>query len=72
MNTENIEKICNRVIKSKHIHESVVLVENSSGDFSCKWEYGGKDIEAPLLMASITKWFTAACILVLQEKGNYL
>lgn len=70
MNTENIEKICNRVIKSKHIHESVVLVENSSGDFSCKWEYGGKDIDAPLLMASITKWFTAACILVLQEKGK--
>ncbi|WP_252503867.1 serine hydrolase [Sporosarcina sp. Marseille-Q4943] len=70
METVKYEKIVNRLIKSKHIHESVLFIENMSGDFSYKNEYGGKNIDAPLLMASITKLFTTACILILREQGK--
>ncbi|WP_432360068.1 serine hydrolase domain-containing protein [Sporosarcina sp. UB5] len=70
MSTDKYEKIVNRLIKSKHIHECVLFVENMSGDFSYKNEYGGKNIDAPLLMASITKLFTTACILILREQGK--
>jgi len=64
------EKIFNQTIKSKLIHECVLFIENTSGDFSFKREYGGKNIDAPLLMASITKLFTTACILILRDQGK--
>ena len=65
-----IVKIFNRTIKSKQIHECVLFIENMNGDFSFKSEHGGKDIDAPLLMASITKLFTTACVLILREQGK--
>ena len=70
MVTPKIVKIFNRAIKSKQIHECVLFIENTNGDFSFKSEYGGKNIDAPLLMASITKLFTTACILILREQGK--
>ena len=30
----------------------------------------GKEVDSPLLMASITKLFTTACILIMQEQGK--
>lgn len=70
MKTKKIEKIFNRAVKSKQIHEGVLLVENTNQDFLYKNEYGGKNIDSPLLMASITKLFTTACILKLQKQGK--
>lgn len=65
-----ITKTFNRAIKSKHVHECILFIENTAGDFSYTREYGGKDIDAPLLMASITKLFTTASILKLYEQGE--
>lgn len=53
-----------------HIHESTFFVENSNGDFSYSNGYGGKDIDSPLLMASITKLFTTTCIFILRDQGK--
>lgn len=36
------EKTFGNVTKKKQIHESVLLVENSNGDVSYSFEYGGK------------------------------
>jgi CubicO group peptidase (beta-lactamase class C family) len=46
----------------------VLFVENTNGDFSYSNSYGGKELNSPLLMASITKLFTTTCILALQEQ----
>lgn len=56
--------------QKKHIHEGTLLVENTDGDFSYSKTYGGKDIETPFLIASITKLLTTTCIFVLQEQGK--
>ena len=63
-----IEKKFNQLTCSKQIHEAVLLVENSSGDFSVNFGYGGKTIDSPLQTASIGKLFTTACVLMLQEQ----
>lgn len=68
--TQTIDKIFNKITHSKHIHEAVLFVENTAGDYSYSNDYGGKDIDSPLLMASITKLFTTTCILALKEQGK--
>lgn len=65
---KTLDKIFNKTIASSQIHECVLLVENTSGDFSYSNGFGGKNINSPLLMASITKLFTTTCILALQEQ----
>ncbi|MEG1257212.1 serine hydrolase domain-containing protein [Clostridium sp.] len=65
-----LENIFNKTIASKQIHECVLFVEDASGNFSYKNGYGGRDLDSPLLMASITKLFTTTCILALQERGR--
>lgn len=67
---QTLEKIFNKTTGSNQIHESVLFVENTSGNFSYGNGYGGKSIDSPLLMASITKLFTTTCILALQEQGR--
>lgn len=70
MVTNKYDEIFSHVVKSRQIHESVLFIQNGNGDFSYKNEYGGKSIDAPLLMASITKLFTTTCILLLLEQGK--
>lgn len=70
MYSEKIEKIFNQSIKSKYVHECVLLVENSKGDFSYKNTFWEKSIDSPILMASITKMLTATAILILNEQGK--
>lgn len=67
---QKINKVFEKITKNKQIHESVLLMENSSGDFSYHLEYGGKKTDTPMLMASITKLFTTTCILMLREQGK--
>jgi CubicO group peptidase (beta-lactamase class C family) len=62
--------IFRNVTKKKQIHESVLLVENSNGDVSYSFGYGGKNIDTPFFIASITKLFTTTCIFILREQGK--
>lgn len=63
-----INKIFDRMTNNKLIHEAILLVENSSGDFSYHKGYGGKDIDTPFAMASITKLLTTTCIFILNDQ----
>lgn len=62
-------KVIDQMVHSRYIQEAIVLIENTSGDFSWSKGYGGRNIDSPLLMASIGKLFTTTCILILREKG---
>lgn len=62
-----IDKIFNKTVASSNIHESILFVENTQGDFSYNKGYGGKDINSPFIMASVTKLFTTTCIIILKE-----
>lgn len=44
------------------------MIENGSGDLNYINSYGGKEITSPIVIASITKLFTTACILILNEQ----
>lgn len=67
---QKVQKIFANVTKQKYIHEAVLLVENAKGDVSYRYEYGGKTIDSPILIASITKLFTTACLFMLREQGK--
>jgi CubicO group peptidase (beta-lactamase class C family) len=66
--TKKFEKIYNKFTNSKKINEGILLIENTNGDFSFSKGYGGKEINSPIIMASITKLFTTTCILILLEQ----
>lgn len=70
INEQKIDQLFERTIRSKQIHEAVLLVENTAGDVSYSKEYGGKHLDTPFLMASITKLFTTACVFILKEQGR--
>ncbi|MDR7871192.1 MAG: serine hydrolase domain-containing protein [Tissierellaceae bacterium] len=65
---ERFERTFNKFTNSKKIHEGILLIENTSGDFSFSKGYGGKKLDSPFLIASITKLFTTTCILILEEQ----
>lgn len=67
---QKINKVFGRFTKNKYIHEAVLLIENTNGDFSYQQDYGSKSIDTPFLMASITKLLTTTCILILKEQGK--
>ena len=69
MEASSCEKLFDKINKKTDIYESVVLVESGSGDFSFSKGYRGKEVNTPIVAASITKMFTAACILKLMEQG---
>lgn len=66
--TEKFEKVFDKFTNSKKINEGILLIENTNGDFSFSKGYGGKELDSPILMASITKLFTTTCILKLLEQ----
>lgn len=67
---QKFEKVFNKFTSSKKINEGILLIESTNEDFSFSKGYGGKELNSPLLMASITKLFTTACILILVEQGS--
>lgn len=69
MEASRCEKLFDKINKKTNIYESVVLVESGSGDFSFSKGYRGKEVNTPIAAASITKMFTAACILKLVAQG---
>lgn len=69
MDTTKVEKLFNRLTASEKIHEGVLLIENCTGDFSFSKAYK-RDLDTPMLMASITKLFTTTCIFALIQEGK--
>lgn len=67
---EKIDSAFNSLVKSRPVHECTLYIEDGSGDFSYKNSYGGKELDSPFFIASITKLFTTACILKLYEEGK--
>ena len=67
---KSIDNLFKKTIESKQVHECILYIENLNGDFTYENSYGGKDVNRPFLMASITKLFTTACILVLLEQNK--
>ncbi|MDD4773151.1 MAG: serine hydrolase [Eubacteriales bacterium] len=64
------EKVFSAMTKSKLIHEAVLIVENTEGDYSRCHTYGTKDADSPLLMSDTTRLFTSACVLALIDRGS--
>ena len=70
MNRQIIQKKFDSATASSQIHEACLLAENSKGDFSESFSYGGHNTSSPMLAASVTKLFTTTCILKLCEQGR--
>ncbi len=70
MNRQSWQRAFDAATRSKLIHEAVLMVENSPGDFSESFGYGGRDVDSPMIMASVTKMFTTACVLKICEDGR--
>lgn len=70
MNRQSLQKTFDGITKSKQVHEAVLFAENPANNFSESFSYGGRDIDTPMIMASITKMFTTACILKFCEEGK--
>ena len=45
--------------------KAVIYIESTDGKFSTSHNHGERTIDTPMLMASITKMFTSACVLIL-------
>ncbi len=69
MKTKSYDDLFDKYVQSKKIYESVVLIEKGTGETIFSKAYGGKDIDSPIIAASITKMFTAACIFILVQQG---
>lgn len=67
---QKAEKIFDNITNSHLVHEAILFIQNTNGDFSYSKGYGKKELNSPLLMASITKLFTATCIFILREHGK--
>lgn len=70
MKTKSYDDLFDKYIREKKIYESVVLIEKGTGETVFSRAYGGKDIDSPIIAASITKMFTAACIFILVRQGS--
>lgn len=70
MKTKSYDDLFNKYVQEKRIYESVVLIEKGTGETIFSKAYGGKDIDSPIIAASITKMFTAACIFILIQQGD--
>lgn len=69
MDFAKVEKLFKKLTSSDKVHESILLIENSSGDISFSREYK-RDLDTPMLMASVTKLFTTTCIYALAQEGK--
>lgn len=67
---EKMDQIFDKFTQKNSIKEGVLLIEDTKGTYSYQNSYGGKELDSPLLMASITKLFTTTCILILKKEGK--
>ena len=69
-NSQIIEYEFNKLTKSKLVHEAILLIENTKGDFRIEKGYGGRSAHSPMLTASVAKLFVTVCILIFKEQGK--
>ena len=69
MKAKHYDDLFDKYIRAKKVYESIVLIKNGTGDTIFSKAYGGKTIDSPIVAASITKMFTAACIFTLIQQG---
>lgn len=65
MKVKSYDDLFDKYIRAKKIYESVVLIKDGTGKTIFSKAYGEKNIDSPIIAASITKMFTAACIFTL-------
>ncbi len=70
MKIKSYDALFDKYMQEKGIYESVVLIGKGTGETIFLKAYGGKDIDSPIIAASITKMFTAACIFILVQQGS--
>lgn len=70
MGTDKVGIIFDRIAGLEAVHEAVLYIEDTSGGFRYNRSCGGKGLDTPMLMASITKMLTAACVLALDQQGK--
>lgn len=69
MNLFKTKRHFEKLTSSKKIHEAQLFITNSQGDFTYEKNYN-RDLDTPMLMASITKMVTASVIYILLEEGK--
>ena len=69
-NAQAFQRRFDAAVAPKNIHEAILLVENTTGDFSVSYGYGGRNTDSPIVIASVTKMFTATCVIKLAEEGR--
>lgn len=65
-----LDKIFTALTRSSKIHNLTTYIENTAGDASWHKGYGGKNIDSPMAMASITKLFITTCVAQLVQSGE--
>ncbi len=70
MTIKNFEKIFDKAMASAKAHECIAYIESSNGNFSWNKGYGGKGLDTSIIMASVSKLFTTACILAMQDQAK--
>jgi Beta-lactamase class C and other penicillin binding proteins len=69
-NAEVFQKRFDKAVAAENIYEAALYVENSTSNFSESYGYGGRDVDSPMIIASVTKMITAASVLKLCKKGQ--
>lgn len=67
---EKLDRVFSKFANNKNVNSAIAFVENSDGTFSWNAQYGDRSLDTPMIMASVTKLFTTACILILKEQGK--
>lgn len=70
METEKFRSIFKKMTNLKRIHEATLLIENGDGTFGYSANYGDKTLDSPIIIVSITKMITTACVLILEENNK--
>lgn len=66
--SEELSLLFDKLTKSKLIHEAVLLVVQGDGQELLAKTYGDRTLDSPIVMASVTKLWTTACVLQLVEE----
>lgn len=64
-----IESYLDRAVKNAHIPAASVIIVDKESTLFCR-QYGGADADTPFLLGSVSKSFTAACVMQLVERGR--
>ncbi|WP_312644994.1 serine hydrolase [Hydrogenoanaerobacterium sp.] len=67
---KGFEKVFHKLTRSSIIYECSLHIENTEGNFSWSKGYGGRSLDSPMVLTSVSKLFTTTCILNLIQQGK--